>query len=174
MALTQWTNAMEWLAAAAQDPRTCKNDWQHGTTGIHLLGAGRFWDVLVVPTCLGLRAADLLDGIPRLNPGPALLDDRRQHVGFFLPPEPATTWIGQGTRYVTRGGWIATPAPHCRWGDLRWLCPPDGSGTLNAPEAMERVLSRAMDEVVRSHGARHHKHELPHRIANTPRSRARG
>ncbi|MGP4088239.1 hypothetical protein [Streptomyces sp. KR55] len=167
MALAQWTHAMEWLAAAAQDPRACKKDWQHGSTGVHLLAAGRFWDVLIVPACLGLRAADCLDGIPRLVPGPVLLDERRQQVGFFLPPDPLSTWVGQGTRYVAKGGWIAAPAPHCRWGDLRWLRPPDGSGTLTAPEAMELVLFRAMNEVVRSHGVRHHRHELPHRSVDT-------
>ena len=61
MALAQRTDAAEWLAAAAQDPQTCKNDWRHGSTSVHLLAAGRFWDVLIIPTCLGLRAADILN-----------------------------------------------------------------------------------------------------------------
>lgn len=156
MALTQWTNATEWLAAAARDPRACKNDWQHGSTGVHLLAAGRRWDVLVVPACLGLRTADILAGLPRLDSGPALLDSRRQHVGFFLPPDPAAVWTGPDVHYVTEGGWIATPAPHCRWGDLRWLCPPDGSGTLNTPEHLELALARAVGELARAHGTAHH------------------
>ncbi|GLW48827.1 hypothetical protein Stsp02_44890 [Streptomyces sp. NBRC 14336] len=161
MALAQWTNAMEWLAAAATDPRSCKNDWQRGTTGVHLLAAGRFWDVLIVPACLGLHAADILADLPRLEPGPALLDSRRQHIGFFLPPAPSSVWAGHDIRYLTRGGWIATPAPHCRWGDLRWICPPDGSGTLNTPEALELALHQAMHELARTHGIPH-QHHAPH------------
>ncbi|MDT9700957.1 hypothetical protein [Streptomyces sp. P17] len=166
MALTHWMNAMEWLAAAARDPRACKNDWQHGSTGVHLLAAGRLWDVLVVPACLGLRTADILDGLPLLEPGPALLDSRRRQVGFFLPPDPASIWSGPDVRYVTQGGWIATPAPHCRWGDLRWLCPPDGTGTLNTPEVMELALARAVGELARAHGAAHC--HTPHRRRSLP------
>ncbi|MDC2958228.1 hypothetical protein PO587_27685, partial [Streptomyces gilvifuscus] len=98
MALTNWTNAVEWLAAAAREPRLCKSDWQHGTTGIHLLAAGRFWDVLIVPACLGLRTADILTCLPRFEPGPALLDGRRRQVGFFLPPDPANLWAGSDIR----------------------------------------------------------------------------
>ncbi|WP_181139626.1 hypothetical protein [Streptomyces sp. Ru71] len=168
MALTQWTKAVEWLAAAAREPRLCKRDWQYSTTGIHLLAAGRFWDVLIVPACLGLRTADILAGLPRLEPGPVLLDSRRQHVGFFLPPDPASIWAGHNIRYLTTGSWIATPAPHCRWGDLSWICPPDGSGILNAPAALELALHMAMDELARNHGSSHDR-AAPHR-ADTPHS----
>ncbi|MFJ9119283.1 hypothetical protein ACIRJO_27520 [Streptomyces sp. NPDC102394] len=167
MALKRWTNAVEWLAAAAREPRLCKSDWQHGTTGIHLLAAGRFWDVLVVPACLGLRTADILACLPRLEPGPVLMDSRTRHVGFFLPPDPASIWAGHDIRYLTTGSWIATPAPHCRWGDLRWICPPDGSGTLNAPAALELALQAAMDELVRNHGTTHHR-AAPHRSTDAP------
>ncbi|MGW2236911.1 hypothetical protein [Streptomyces sp. NPDC001759] len=166
MALTRWTNAVEWLAAAAQQPGLCKSDWQHGTTGVHLLAAGRFWDVLIVPACLGLATADVLAGLPRVEPGPALLDSRRQHVGFFLPHDPASIWAGHGIRYVTTGGWIATPAPHCRWGDLRWICAPDGSGTLNTPEALEVALHAAVCELARNHGTTQHRF-APRRSADT-------
>ena len=90
MALTEWTRSMEWLAAASADPGACKHEWQNGTTGVALLAAGRFWDVLVVPEELGLRVADLLDELPLLDRGPCLLDTRRRRVGFLLPPEPRT------------------------------------------------------------------------------------
>jgi hypothetical protein len=159
MALAEWTKSMEWLAAASEDPRACKDEWQHGSTGVTLLAAGRFWDVLIVPEDLGLRAAGILEELPLLNPGPTLLDTRWHRVGFFLPPDPATVWIGAGTRYVGKGAWIAAPAPHCRWGSLRWLCPPDGTGTLNTPEVMELALQRAMSELScrRSAGAGAHQ-----------------
>ncbi len=166
MALAQWTNAMEWLAAAARDPRSCKNDWQRGSTGIHLLASGRIWDVLIVPACLGLHAADILTDLPRIKPGPALLDSRRQQMGFFLPPDPAAVWVGHDIRYLNEGGWIAAPAPHCRWGDVRWLCPPDGSGTLNSPAALELALQQAMGELAGIHGSLHHRH-APRRGAST-------
>ncbi|MFH8254204.1 hypothetical protein [Streptomyces roseolus] len=166
MALGQWTKAVEWLAAAAREPHVCKSDWQHSATGSHLLAAGRFWDVLIVPARLGLRAAEMLACLPRLEPGPVLLDSRRQHIGFFLPPDPAGAWAGQGVRYLTTGSWIATPAPHCRWGDLRWVCPPDGSGTLHTPAALELALRVAMGELVRDHGTARHR-VAPRRTKDT-------
>lgn len=161
MALTRWTKAMEWLAAAADDPQAYERDCRRGGTGIHLLAAGRLWDVLIVPACLGLRAADMLDDLPRVGPGPVLLDGRRREVGFFLPPDPGATWVGDGTRHITQGGWIAAPAPHCRWGDLRWLVPPDGSGALTTPRAMEFALHRATRELVRCHGIPVHTGRSP-------------
>ncbi|WP_331723323.1 hypothetical protein [Streptomyces sp. NBC_00105] len=166
MALTRWTKAMEWLAAAAEDPQAYERDCRRGGAGIHLLAAGRLWDVLIVPACLGLRAADMLDDLPRVGPGPVLLDGRRREVGFFLPPDPGATWVGDGTRHITQGGWIAAPAPHCRWGDLRWLVPPDGSGALTTPRAMELALHRATRELVRCHGTPTHTGRSPHRRAD--------
>ncbi|TXS46894.1 hypothetical protein EAO75_26645 [Streptomyces sp. uw30] len=146
---------MEWLAAASEDPGACKEEWQNGSTGVALLEAGRFWDVLIVPEQLGLRVADLLDELPLLDPGPCLLDARRRHVGFLLPPEPQTVWIGTGVRLLGARTWIAAPAPHCRWGALRWLVPPDGTGTLNMPEVLEVALQRCASELSRlqGHGA---------------------
>ncbi|MFI9756672.1 hypothetical protein ACIHFB_01890 [Streptomyces sp. NPDC051963] len=152
MAFAQWTRSMEWLAAASEDPRACKEEWQNGSTGVTLLAAGRFWDVLVVPEDLGLRVAELLEELPLLNPGPCLLDARRRHVGFLLPPEPHAVWIGTGLRLLGRGTWIAAPAPHCRWGALRWLVPPDGTGTLTMPEVLEVALQRCASELSRLQG----------------------
>lgn len=147
MALAEWTKSMEWLAAASEDPRACKDEWQNGYTGIALLAAGRFWDVLVVPEELGLRVAGILDDLPLVQPGPCLLDTRTHHVGFLLPPDPHAVWVGTGVRYLSKGAWIAAPAPHCRWGDLRWLCPPDGTGNLTMPEVLELALQRCATEL---------------------------
>ncbi|MGC9535988.1 hypothetical protein [Streptomyces sp. UG1] len=152
MALTEWTRSMEWLAAASEDPGACKQEWQNGSTGIALLEAGRFWDVLIVPEELGLRVADLLEELALLESGPCLLDARRRHVGFLLPPEPQTVWIGTGVRLLGAGTWIAAPAPHCRWGALRWLVPPDGTGALNMPEVLEVALQRSAGELSRLQG----------------------
>ena len=163
MALAHWTKALRWLAATAENPRACRHDWLHGSTGIHLLAAGRLWDVLIVPECLGRRALGILKDLPGGPPGPVLLHGHGRLVGFFLPPDPATTWVGLGTRYITRGGWIATPAPHCRWGGLRWLIPPDGSGTLTLPALLELALQRATEELARAHGSPQHRHRSPYR-----------
>jgi hypothetical protein len=138
---------MEWLAAAAEDPRACKEEWQNGHTGIALLAVGRLWDVLVVPEELGLRVAGILDELPLIQPGPCLLDARTRNVGFLLPPDPQAVWVGTGLRYLSRGAWIAAPAPHCRWGTVRWLCPPDGTGTLTMPDILEVVLQRSTTEL---------------------------
>jgi hypothetical protein len=157
---------MEWLAVAADDPQGYERDCRRGGACIHLLAAGRLWDVLIVPACLGLRTADILDDLPRVVPGPVLLDGGRREVGFLLPPDPGTTWVGDGTRHLTKGGWIAAPAPHCRWGDLRWLVPPDGSGALTMPGTMELALHRATQELARCHGTHTHAGRPPHRRAD--------
>ncbi|MGW1863492.1 hypothetical protein ACWCRI_39465, partial [Streptomyces collinus] len=86
MTNTMWMRGVEWLAAAAADPRACKWEWDHGE-GIALLEAGRFWDVLSVPERLGLLTLDLLwrPGLP--VPGPTLVDTKAGRVGFLLPPD---------------------------------------------------------------------------------------
>ncbi|MDX2851667.1 hypothetical protein [Actinacidiphila glaucinigra] len=135
--------AMEWLAAAAADPRACKREWEHGESGTVLLPAGRFWDVLVVPEDLGLLALDALLRLPRTEPGPTLADTASHRVGFFLPPDPVSRWVGTGIRYAGRGAWIAVPPPNRAAGALRWLVPPDGTGTLHTPTSVELALFQA-------------------------------
>jgi len=151
MVLAQWTDATEWLAAAAQDPQICKRDWEHGSDSVHLLPTGRLWDVLIVPTCLGLRAADLLGEISDVKTGPILLDDRRQRAGLFLPVGSGLARAHCAVRYLSTGGWIAAPAPLCRWGNLRWLTPPDVAGVLNSPTAVQTALHQAAEDLVCAH-----------------------
>ncbi|GAA2447774.1 hypothetical protein [Streptomyces glaucus] len=134
--------ATEWLAAAATDPRACKRQWR-GDTGTAVLACGRFWDVLSVPEELGVLALDALLCLPQA-PGPVLADAASRRVGFFLPPDPAGRWIGADIRYLGRGAWIAVPAPQRAAGRLRWLIPPDGSGTLFVPAAVELALQQAL------------------------------
>lgn len=139
---TDARQAEEWLAAAASDPRQCKRQW-HRQEGTAVLACGRFWDVLTVPEDLGLLAVDILLRTPQQEPGPTLADFAAHRVGFFMPPDPASRWVGSGIRYAGHGAWIATPAPRRAAGPLRWLVPPDGSGTLYAPAAVELALLRA-------------------------------
>jgi hypothetical protein len=140
--------ALEWLAAAATDPRACKREWEHGESGTVLLPAGRFWDVLSVPEDLGMLALDALLRVPHQEPGPTLADFGARRVGFFLPPDPVTRWVGSGIRYVGQGSWIAVPAPYRRAGAIRWLVPPDGSGAVHAPAAVELALQRAAEALI--------------------------
>lgn len=134
--------AVEWLAAAATDPRRCKREWDEGT-GTALLPAGRFWDVLSVPDRLGLCALDLLRRDMLQTPAPTLVDCTAGRVGFFLPPDPASEWTGSGVRRVGRGSWVVVPPPYRATGRLGWLVPPDGSGTLHDPGAVEVALREA-------------------------------
>ncbi|MFD9441451.1 bifunctional DNA primase/polymerase [Streptomyces sp. NPDC060006] len=136
--------AVEWLAAAAVDPRACKREWEHGPSGAVLLPAGRFWDVLSVPEEIGLLALDALLRLPLPMPGPTLADFGAHRVGFFLPPDPESYWVGQDIHYSGKGAWIAAPSPRRTSGTLRWLIPPDGHGTLHLPTALEVALHQAV------------------------------
>ncbi|MEV0910013.1 hypothetical protein [Streptomyces hokutonensis] len=139
---TDARQAVEWLAAAATDPRVCKRQW-HGEEGTAVLACGRFWDVLSVPEELGLLALDVLLRTPQQEPGPTLADFAAHRVGFFLPPDPDSRWVGSGIRYAGQGSWIAAPSPQRATGSLRWLVPPAGSGILYAPAAVELALLQA-------------------------------
>ncbi|GAB2852004.1 hypothetical protein GCM10027074_18450 [Streptomyces deserti] len=142
MPSVMWKQAVEWLAAAAADPQECKREWDHGT-GTVLLEAGRFWDVLTVPDRLGLLALDILWHDPLKVPGPTLVDRVAGRVGFFLPADPVSEWVGCGVRHVGRGAWVAVPPPYRPAGRLEWLVPPDGAGTLHTPAALEAALREA-------------------------------
>ncbi|MFJ9352110.1 hypothetical protein [Streptomyces sp. NPDC101237] len=142
MTNAMWMQGVEWLAAAAPDPRTCKWEWDHGE-GVALLEAGRYWDVLSVPDRLGLLTLDLLWRPSLPVPGPTLADSSAGRVGFFLPPDPSGGWIGSGLRYATRGSWVAVPPPYRPARYLEWLVPPDGAGALHVPATLELALREA-------------------------------
>lgn len=142
MTNTMWMRGVEWLAAAAPDPRACKRGWDQGE-GIALLEAGRFWDVVSVPDELGLLTLDLLWRPTLPVPGPTLVDTAAHRVGFFLPPDPASHWIGAGVRHARKGSWVAVPPPYRPAGLLEWLVPPDGTGKLHTPASLELALRQA-------------------------------
>ncbi|USQ85479.1 hypothetical protein NFX46_17850 [Streptomyces phaeoluteigriseus] len=139
---TAWMRSVEWLAAAAIDPRDCKRQWDHGT-GTALLEAGRYWNVLSVPEELGLHALNVLWYDPLRTPGPVLRHSKARRVGFFLPPGPDQQWIGAGIRHVGKGSWIPVPPPYRDTGHLEWIIPPDGRGTLHSPDRLEAALHTA-------------------------------
>ncbi|MGW1065278.1 hypothetical protein ACWD4F_12290 [Streptomyces aureus] len=137
-----WTRSVEWLAAAATNPRACKRQWDQGSGSV-LLEAGRYWDVLSVPEQLGLLALDILWSDPLQVPGPTLVDCAAQRVGFFLPPDPTSRWEGSGLRHLGRGSWIAVPPPYRSAGPLEWIVPPDGTGALHPALPLELALRQA-------------------------------
>lgn len=161
--------ATEWLAAAATDPRDCKRQW-NGEMGTAVLACGRLWDVLSVPEELGIPALDALLCTPQA-PGPALMDTTAARVAFFLPPAPEGHWIGSGIRYAGKGAWIAVPAPHRATGRLRWLVPPDGTGALFVPAAVELALQIALGRLALQSRTRR---RCPTCGTPTARSRVRG
>ncbi|MEU3254310.1 hypothetical protein [Streptomyces sp. NPDC006997] len=142
MSNTLWARGVEWLAAAAPNPRACKRGWDQGE-GIALLEAGRYWDLVSVPDRLGLLALDLLWRPSLPVPGPTLVDTAAHRVGFFLPPDRDSRWIGAGLRHATSGAWVAVPPPYRPARFLEWVIPPDGSGALHAPVTLELALRQA-------------------------------
>ncbi|MEU9056634.1 hypothetical protein AB0D37_40660 [Streptomyces sp. NPDC048384] len=143
MQRTMGKRAVDWLAAAAADPRACKQQWDDGADAV-LLEAGRLWDVLSVPEHLGLSALDLLRRAQPRASGPVLVNCGARRVGFFLPPDPAAEWVGPGVRHVGRGSWVAVPPPYLRAGwRLEWLLPPDGTGALYDPAVVAPALREA-------------------------------
>ncbi|MFJ8636707.1 hypothetical protein [Streptomyces sp. NPDC093568] len=135
--------AVEWLAAAAADPRSCKRQWDGGADAV-LLEAGRLWDVLSVPEHLGLRTLEFLDRARRRACGPVLMNSGARRVGFFIPPAAAGEWSGRGVRHVGRGAWVAVPPPYQSGGwRLEWLWPPDGTGALYDPDVVRLALREA-------------------------------
>ncbi|WP_031481533.1 hypothetical protein [Streptomyces bicolor] len=143
MQRTMGKQAVEWLAAAATDPRSCKRQWDQGADAV-LLEAGRLWDVLSVPEHLGLGALHLLRRARPRAWGPVLVNCGARRVGFFLPPDAVTEWVGPGVRHVGRGSWVAVPPPDRSAGwRLEWLLPPDGTGALYNPDLVELALREA-------------------------------
>lgn len=135
--------AVEWLAAAAADPRSCLRQWDQGADAV-LLEAGRVWDVLSVPERLGLGALDLLGRLRPRSSGPVLMNCGARRVGFFIPPAGADGWAGYGVRHAGRGSWVAVPPPYHRGGwRMEWVLPPDGTGALHDPDVVRLALREA-------------------------------
>ncbi|WAZ26985.1 bifunctional DNA primase/polymerase [Streptomyces cinnabarinus] len=134
--------AAEWLMSAAPDPLTCRREWEDNPYATVLLPAGRRWDVLLVPGRLGYPAFDVLTRRVH-DPGPVLADVGGTRTAFFVPPGQANPRTGSGIRGAGSGTWIAVPQPGRTTDGMRWLVPPDGTGTLNDPALLDDVLAEA-------------------------------
>ncbi|WP_329455368.1 hypothetical protein [Streptomyces sp. NBC_01497] len=146
-------SAVEWLAAAAPDPQTCRWEWERNPAGVALLPAGRRWDVLILPAALGRPTLDVLSGLVE-RPGPVLADSGEERTGFFVPPGTVARWLGTGVRGAGRGTWIVVPYPGRRAVGMRWLVAPDGSGVLTDPAVLELAMHEAVAGLVEAAGGR--------------------
>lgn len=135
-------SAVDWLVSVAAEPDASRWEWERSPLGVVLLPAGRAWDVLIVPGVLGHATLDVLDRCLD-RPGPVLAGRGDARVGFFVPPGTAAHWVGTGIRGVGLGAWIVVPRPGRAAGGVRWLVPPDGSGTLTDPARLELAMHEA-------------------------------
>ncbi|RLU96623.1 hypothetical protein CTZ27_16505 [Streptomyces griseocarneus] len=134
--------AVEWLVSAAPDPGTCRREWERNPLGIALLPAGRIWDVLVLPSALGHPALDVLTCCTD-EVGPVLADFGDSRLGFFVPPGTAARWVATAVRTVGTGCWVVVPYPGRVSSGVRWIVPPDGTGTLTDPAVLELSMHEA-------------------------------
>ncbi|MBB5116660.1 hypothetical protein AF335_29410 [Streptomyces eurocidicus] len=135
-------SAVEWLASAAPDPGTCRWEWERNPLGVALLPAGRIWDVLILSSGLGYPTLDVLDRCAH-RPGPVLADFGDSRMGFFVPPGTASGWLATGVRGAGLGSWVVVPYPGRHASGVRWVVPPDGTGTLTDPAALELAMHEA-------------------------------
>ncbi|MFJ9040078.1 hypothetical protein ACIRF8_26275 [Streptomyces sp. NPDC102406] len=143
--------AVEWLAAVAPDPQACRWEWERNPLGVALLPAGVRWDVLILPGELGYPTLDVLTRVID-RPGPVLADFGDARMGFFVPAGTAARWLGTGVRTAGSGTWIVVPYPGRARGEVRWLVPPDGSGTLTDPGVLELAMHEAAAQLGRRQG----------------------
>lgn len=141
--MTGAKTAIQWLASAAPDPEACRREWERNPLGVTLLPAGSAWDVLILPGGLGYATLDVLTRFLG-RPGPVLVDFGDARMGFLVPPGTAARWLGTGIRTAGSGTWIVVPRPgRSSPGGVRWLVPPDGSGTLTDPALLELAMHEA-------------------------------
>ncbi|CAL9434299.1 hypothetical protein SUDANB105_02102 [Streptomyces sp. enrichment culture] len=140
--MTGAKTAVEWLASVAPDPEACRWEWERNPLGVALLPAGKAWDVLILPGELGCPTLDVLSRVLD-RPGPVLADSGDTRTGFLVPPGTAARWVGTGIRAAGTGTWIVVPYPGRSTGGVRWLVPPDGSGTLTDPVLLELAMHEA-------------------------------
>ncbi|MGW2820932.1 hypothetical protein ACWC24_07985 [Streptomyces sp. NPDC001443] len=149
--MTGAKTAVDWLASVAPDPEACRFEWERNPRGVALLPAGRAWDVLILPGGLGCPTLDVLTRILD-QPGPVLADFGDARVGFLVPPGTAARWLGTGIRTVGAGSWIVVPHPGRSTGKVRWLVPPDGTGTLTDPALLELAMHEAAARLAMEEG----------------------
>ncbi|WP_326810553.1 hypothetical protein OIE62_30595 [Streptomyces scopuliridis] len=145
-------NAVWWLTSVAPDPEACRWEWERNPLGVALLPAGRRWDVLILPGELGYPTLDVLTRLVD-RPGPVLAGFGDSRMGFFVPPGTVARWLGTGVRGAGSGTWIVVPYPGRASGGMRWLIPPDGSGTLTDASLLELAMHEAAANLAAGDGS---------------------
>ncbi|CAM5724458.1 hypothetical protein ACFV83_05130 [Streptomyces pharetrae] len=140
--MTGAKTAVDWLASVAPDPEACRREWERNPLRVALLPAGKAWDVLILPGGLGRPTLEVLTRLLDRT-GPVLADFGDARTGFLVPPGTAARWVGTGIRTAGSGTWIVVPYPGRATGGVRWLVPPDGSGTLTDPALLELAMHEA-------------------------------
>ncbi len=144
-------DAVGWLTGAAPDPQACRRAWERDPLGVVLLPAGRLWDVLVVGGPLGPAALRVLRRLTAPC-GPVLGAAGGSRTGFLVPPGTGDHWLGTRIRGTGRGSWTAVPHPGRATAGVWWLVPPDGTGRLTDPRALEAALHEAAAEAAEATG----------------------
>ncbi|MEU5188254.1 hypothetical protein AB0G83_14105 [Streptomyces klenkii] len=145
-------SAVEWLATAAPDPGTCRWEWERNPLGVTLLPAGRLWDVLILSSELGRPTLEILSRCTE-QVGPVLADFGDCRMGFFVPPGTAAGWFATGVRAAGIGSWVVVPHPSRAASGVRWVVPPDGTGTLTDPVLLELSMHEAAVTLARERDA---------------------
>ncbi len=84
------------------------------------------------------------------RPGPVLADFGESRMGFFVPPGTASRWLGTGIRGRAPAPGSSFRTRAARPG-VRWLIPPDGSGTLTDAGLLELAMHEAAGAAASRH-----------------------
>jgi hypothetical protein len=79
----------------------------------------------------------------------ASADSDHARMAFLVPPGTAAHWLGTGIRTAGAGTWIVVPCPGRSTSTVRWLVPPDGSGTLTDLALLELAMHEAAADLAR-------------------------
>ncbi|WP_312871090.1 hypothetical protein [Streptomyces lonarensis] len=145
------SGAVLWLAAAAADPERCRRRWARRGGELVELCAGTRWDALVLPAPLGLESLAVLHRTG-VRVGPVLFDRGAGSVSYLVAAGASGAWVGTGVRTLGAGARLAVPRPDAAGGEVRWLVPPDGSGSLTDLGRLESAMHEAVALGVRLAG----------------------
>lgn len=142
--------AVDWLAAAHEQPAAAQRAWLEGSRA--LLRAGIAWDAVKIRASIVHRLADSSDPerVRRIlaehgAAGPTIVDPRRSYY-LLVPAGTATAWRTYGAECLGEACYLSVPAPS-RLGppETHWLTAPDGTGRdLCDPAAVADLVRAAL------------------------------
>lgn len=124
---------LEWLIAAAENPRDCRRAWGNDPRSPYPVPTGETFDLVSVDLRLGLETADLLRR-RRMPLGPVALDYAARRAGFLVPTDSRQGFERQlhietlhtpAYRYLEEGSYAVLPGPEALSADRhQWLTTP--------------------------------------------------